>query len=125
MADNIVYPEKGANGANLLRESQIIIDPKPMIYSLRVDLGAGNKVRVIMPVPDDPENSWSFFRYAGMSVGWKHTPVYSDAGQEIHFLADFPGHADLPAYFIGHNTIEIKIFENDDMNPTRIKLLEW
>ncbi len=125
MPNDIIYPEKGANGANILRESPIIIEAKPMIYSMRADLGAGAKVRVIIPVPDDPENSWSFFRYAGMSVGWRHAPVYGDAGQELHFLADFHGHADLPAYFIGHNSIEIQIFENDNIKATRKKLLKW
>jgi hypothetical protein len=124
MQNNIIYPEKGANGANLLRVSALIIEPKPMIYSLRADLNTG-RVRIIMPLPNDQENSWSFFRYAGMSVGWRHAPVYGDSCQEIHFLAEFSGHADLPVYFTGHNSIEIKIFENDDNNPVRSKLLKW
>jgi hypothetical protein len=125
MSEKIIYPEKGANGANILRESPVIIEPRPMIYSLRADLGRGNKVKVIIPVPDDSENTWSFFRYAGMSVGWRHAPVFSSAGQEMHFLADLDGHADLPAYFVGHNSIELKIFENDKTKPVRLKLLKW
>lgn len=125
MADGIIYPEKGINGENLLRESILIIEPQPVIYSVRVDVAEGRRVRIIIPVPDDPDNSWSFFRFAGMSVGWKHAQVFGDDGKEVHFLTDTPGYADLPAYFTGHNSVEIKIFENDDQSPSRIKPITW
>ncbi len=125
MTNGITYPEKGANGDNLLRKSDIVIKSKPVIYSLRVDLAQGNKIKVVVPLSDDPNNSWSFFRYCGMLAGWKYAPMTGDSGYEIHFWADSPGHADLPAYFTGHNTIQIKIYENDDINPSRIQTLSW
>ncbi|MFH0976597.1 MAG: hypothetical protein V1874_12515 [Spirochaetota bacterium] len=125
MGKGIIYPEKGANGENLLRESLISIKQKPVIYSLRVDLELGHKVRVVIPIPGDPENSWSFFRYCGMCVGWSFIPMRADSGHEIFFLADFPGHADLPAYFSGHNSVEIKIYENGETIPARSKILTW
>ena len=49
----------------------------------------------------------------------------SDAGKEIHFLADTNGFADLPVYFTGHNSVEIRIYENDDKESTRTKTLSW
>ncbi|MBN2402212.1 MAG: hypothetical protein JXN64_07410 [Spirochaetes bacterium] len=125
MINGIIYPEKGANGENLLREGPIVVKPKPMIYSIRADLDQGKKIKVVFPVPDDPANSWSFFRYCGMLVGWKYIPVAGGSCHEIHFWTDSPGHADLPAYFLGHNTIEIQFFENDDKNPSRTKTLSW
>jgi hypothetical protein len=125
MTNGITYPEKGANGDNLLRESQIVVKSKPMIYSLRADLSDGCRVKVVFPFADDPNNIWSFFKYCGMLVGWKFASMTGNHCNETHFWADSPGHADLPAYFIGHNTIEIKIFENDGENPVRIKTISW
>jgi hypothetical protein len=125
MTNGITYPEKGANGDNLLRESEIVVKSKPMIYSLRADIADGCNLKVVFPLTDDPNNSWSFFRYCGMLVGWKFAPMTGDSGNEIHFWADSQSHADLPAYFVGHNAIGIKIFENDSANPSRIKTISW
>ncbi len=125
MTNGITYPDKGANGDNLLRESEIVVRSKPTIYSLRVDLEEGCRVKVVFPLADDPDNSWSFFRYCGVLVGWRFASVKGDAGNEVHFWAESPGHADLPAYFVGHNAVEIKIFENGDANHVRIKTISW
>jgi hypothetical protein len=125
MTGGISYPEKGVNGDNLLREGPIVVMSKPMIYSLRADLAQGNKIKVVFPIPDDPNNGWSFFRYCGVLAGWRYVPMTGESGHEIHFWTDSPGHADLPAYFTGHNTIELKIYENDGMNPARTKTLSW
>lgn len=125
MADGIKYPEEGNNGQNILRESEIEINPKPVMYSMRVDIVRGRRVRIVIPVPADPDNTWSFFRYAGMAVGWKHAELFGESSKEAHFMADMHGYADLPAYFTGHNSVEIKIFENNDEDPTRIKIIKW
>ncbi|MBN2041664.1 MAG: hypothetical protein JW864_16630 [Spirochaetes bacterium] len=125
MAEGIVYPEDGINGKNILRSGGVEIQSRPVIYSMRVDIPKGSRVRVIIPVPDDPENTWSYFKYAGMSVGWKHTEIENESGREAHFLADIQGYADLPAYFTGHNSVDIKIFENADEDPSRIKTITW
>ena len=124
MADGIEYPDYGKNGENILGENLITINPKPIIYSIRVNISKG-KVRIIMPIPDDPENTWSYFKYTGMSVGWKLADIINESIKEVHLLSDTSGSADLPVYFIGHNSIDIKIFENDDNTPTRIKKISW
>ena len=103
----------------------IIIEPKPVLYSISVDLKEGNKVRLLIQIPDDKENTWYFFRYAGMAIGWKYAEIFGTTCMEAHFMADTPGHADLPAYFVGHNSVDIEIFENDEENPTRIKTINW
>ena len=125
MAEGIEYPEDGINGKNILSDCEIKIEPKPVIYSMRVDIVKGNRVRIIIPVPEDPDNTWSYFKYAGMSVGWKHAEVFEESSKEAHFMADIHGYADLPTYFTGHNSVDIKIFENDDEDPTRIKTITW
>ncbi len=124
MADGIDYPEKGKNGDNLLRESDISLQPKPIIYSMRVNLDKG-RVRIIIPLLDDPENRWDFFKYAGLSVGWKHAEVFAGSAREVHFSANSPGMADLPVYFSGHGSLDIRIFENDVKKPIRLKKIIW
>ena len=68
----ITYPEQGIHGKNILAESLINIKPKPMIYSMRAELIEDAKIKVVIPIPRDENNTWSWFKYCGKVIGWEY-----------------------------------------------------
>jgi hypothetical protein len=123
---NIIYPDQGTYGDNLLRDSNINIDTS-QFYSLCAATSNEATVKVIFPICNNPFDwIWYLIPCSKENGGWHEGPgsggYYGDCRI---FIADGDGNHDLKIQFNHHNSATIEIYENDSIAPIRTKTLTW
>lgn len=122
----IIYPDNGLYGKNILKIDALDISSSPdgnntFDYSMRAELPDGSSLKVIMnKTMSDP--LWGY--NSSSRIGWSidESNEYSGSGQ---LVAYGPVTCDLRIFFFEMGSIEIRIYENEAEEPTRIKNIAW
>ncbi|MCF8360614.1 MAG: hypothetical protein K9H26_17810 [Prolixibacteraceae bacterium] len=129
--DEIMYPEMGLYGDNLLSfDSTEIFSNTPVnkndwvYYSLRAELPEGTSLKVIMKSTYETGNgTWSY--NLGSKTGWSIDAIKNDEMLLNTCYAYGPSVCDVKMSFYEHGSGSILIYENDDSTPTRVKNISW
>ena len=117
----ILYPEEGYFGHNLLSESQFDItlsnDKETYFYSLRAELPENANLRIV--INDVIHPNWA------MMTGSSNGCVIKNENGTITFYADGPEVCDGGVRFDKNGANTIEIYENFSSEPNRIKSITY